>query len=222
MQKTIFSILWNKFLTTLEQSSWYDISLTCTKLLTWSFISIFLINIPESMEKLAIALKWYDFAILKILAVFIFVFYSKSIFSIWKKVYSLILESIPELPKTPVHWPQYFWIPIIELVDYIFTSTSYSRSDFCEHFGVSRKVFDDLANWFDKIEVFTRWANNSRVLSSSYSRGDISSILTRASEVWEIRPLIRKTDKWYSHTPSMWDIISRSPTGFTTYRISWN
>lgn len=222
MQKTIFSILWNKFLTTLEESSWEDIFISCAKLFTWSIISLFLINTPDSIEKLAMAIKWHDFAILKIFGAFTLVFFSKSLFSLGKSLYFWILDSIPEFPKMPVHWPQYMWIPVIELVDYIFTASSYSRSEFCEHFGVSRKVFDDLADWLDTIWVFERGKNNARVLNSSYSRGDISSILTRASEIWEIRPLIRKVENGYTHKPSMWEIISRSPNGFTTYRIPHN
>lgn len=106
----------------------------------------------------------------------------------------------------------YQGIPIIELVDYLFTSSSYSRNEFCERFAVSRKVFDDLASGFDKIGVFIRGANNSRVLNSEYSRGDISSIITRASEIGEIRPLIRKTESGYTHSPSMGEIESRFKT----------
>lgn len=73
-------------------------------------------------------------------------------------------------------------IPLIELVDYLFTSSGYSRAEFCEKFAVSRKVFDDMANSFDSIGVFVRGANNSRILNTDYSRSDITSILTRASE----------------------------------------
>jgi len=106
-------------------------------------------------------------------------------------------------------------------VDYLFTSSSYSRTEFCEHFGVARKVFDDLASGLDKIEVFIRGANNARVLSSDYSRADISSILTRASESGEIRPLIRATKNGYTHTPSMVEIVERSPSPFVTRPLSY-
>lgn len=103
MQKTIFSILWNKFLTTLEESSWEDIFISCAKLFTWSIISLFLINTPDSIEKLAMAIKWHDFAILKIFGAFTLVFFSKSLFSLGKSLYFWILDSIPEFPKMPVH-----------------------------------------------------------------------------------------------------------------------
>lgn len=219
MQKSIFSILWGKFLETLEASTWETIFITIAKLFSWSIISLVLVNIPGTTEKLAMALKWHDFAILKVLGAFMVVFFYKNILSLGKSLYFWILDNIPEIQKMPVHGPQYFGIPVIELVDYIFTASSYSRTEFCEHFGVARKVFDDLASGLDSIGVFSRGANNARVLSPDYSRADISSILTRAAENGEIRPLIRSTKSGYTHTPSMPEIIDRSPSpshGFTT------
>lgn len=222
MQKTIFSILWGKFLETLERATWEDLFFTGAKLFCWSIISLVLVNIPETTEKLAMAIKWHDFAILKVLGAFTVVFFYKNILSIGKSLYFWILDNIPELPKMPVHGPQYFGIPVIELVDYIFTASSYSRTEFCEHFGVARKVFDDLASGLDTIGVFSRGANNARVLSPDYSRADISSILVRASENGEIRPLIRSTGNGYTHIPSMPEIVARSPSPFTTRRIPSN
>ena len=212
--RTISGILWNKFLDTLHDSSWYDIFLTVAKSISWLMICIFLINTHWTIENLAMAIKWYDFAILKILGTFIIVFCAPLLTASGKKLLEWIKNNIPELPKIPVHGPQYMWIPIIELVDYLFTSDSFSRNEFCEKFAVSRKVFDDMANSFDSLRVFVRGANNARVLSEEYSRTDITSILTRAAEYWEIRPLIRATKIWYTHKWSMSDILSRG--GFTT------
>lgn len=131
------------------------------------------------------------------------------------------MDNLPELPKNPIHGPQYFGIPVIELVDYIFTAPTYSRSEFCEGFAVSRKVFDDLASGLDKIGVFTRGANNARTLCPDFSRSDISAILTRATEIGEIRPLIRKVDNgYYTHKPSMPEIVTRSPSPFVTRPLS--
>lgn len=212
--RTISGILWNKFLDTLHESSWYDIFLTFAKCFCWLIISLSLINIPASIENLSIALKWHDFAILKILGSFIGIFCAPLIARSSKKAFEWMKDHIPEIPKIPVHGPSYMWIPIIELVDYLFTSDIFSRSEFCERFAVSRKVFDDMSNSFDSLRVFVRGANNARVLSEEYSRSDITSILTRASETGEIRPLIRETKIGYTHKWSMPDILSRG--GFTT------
>jgi len=105
--RTISGILWNKFLDSLYESSWYDILLTFAKCFCWLVICIFLINTHWTIENLAMALKWYDFAILKILGTFIIIFCAPLLTASGKKVFEWIKNNIPELPKTPVHGPQY-------------------------------------------------------------------------------------------------------------------
>lgn len=105
--RTISGILWNKFLDTLHESSWYDIFLTFAKCFCWLIISLSLINIPASIENLTIALKWHDFAILKVLGSFILIFCAPLIARSSKKVFEWIKNNIPELPKIPVHGPSY-------------------------------------------------------------------------------------------------------------------
>lgn len=105
--RTISGILWNKFLDTLYESSWHDIFLALAKCFCWLIISLSLINIPASLENLTIALKWHDFAILKILGTFIIIFCAPLLISSGKKVLEWIKNNIPELPKIPVHGPQY-------------------------------------------------------------------------------------------------------------------
>lgn len=105
--RTISGILWNKFLDTLHESSWYDIFLTLAKCFCWLIASVFLINTPDTLEKLAMALKWYDFAIIKVLFVFWLVFFYPLFIGLGKKVFDWIKNNIPELPKIPVHGPQY-------------------------------------------------------------------------------------------------------------------
>lgn len=212
IQISLFSILYSKFLRYIEDTPASDLFISFAKLFTWSIISISLINIPESIENLAIALKWYDFAILKILTSFVLVFHSKNIVRMCKNIMTWIVDELNTLIPKKTEWNLYQWIPIIELVDYLFTSPSYGRSEFCEKFAVSRTVFDSLFSSFDKLMVTVRGSNNSRVLSTDFSRADISSILTRASESGDIRPLIRKTESGYTHSPSMWEIESRCKT----------
>jgi hypothetical protein len=171
------------------------------------------------MEKLLYVVKYGDFAIIKILLAFIVVYFAREIIGAIKSFFSYLRDLIPEIPKDPVHGPIYMGIPVVELVDYLFTSESYNRDIFCSHFAVGRKVFDDLASSLDSIKVFVRGQNNARTLSSEFSRADISSILSRACETGEIRPLIRKVENGYTHRPSMEEIIERSPSpshGFTT------
>lgn len=210
--RSLSSIIYNKFLTYVENNSAVDIFIDFSKAFTWIVISISLVNIPVALEKIVYVVNYGDFAIIKILLAFIVIYFSREILGALRSFVSYIRDSIPEIPKAPVHGPIFMGIPIVELVDYIFTAENYNRDLFCTHFSVGRKVFDTIASGFDTIGVFARGANNCRVLNSSYSRGDISTILTRATETGEIRPLIRKVENGYTHRPSMEEIIERSPS----------
>lgn len=176
---------------------------TIAKLFCWIIIAMSLVNIPVAIENITIVLKWGDFAIIKIFASFVLVFYIWEILQWVKFFLSWIFEWMREfLPEKKNESKIYEGIPIFELVDYLFTNDKYSREEFCAHFATTRKVFDDLANWFDTIGVFTRGANNARVLNKEFSRSDIASIITRASETGEIRPLIREIKWWFTHSPT--------------------
>lgn len=192
------SIFYTKFLKYLEVTPFFDLFTTFAKVATWLTISIILINMQESKENIAMLVKWNDFAILKILTSFLLVFHIKAIIILIKKAWKSLMDEI----SADHEWSIYQGIPVTELTDYVVTSKSYSRAEFCERFAVARSVFDDLADGLDKIGVFVRGRNNAREISKEFSREDIASILTRASQTWEIRPLIRKTDSGYTHSPS--------------------
>lgn len=197
----MLKILYSKFLRYIDDHTFWELAQTMAKLFCWVSISIFLVNIPEARENLTKAIKWHDFAMIKIFGSFLLVFYIQEILGFVKNIiFSLIQEIHGIFPK---EGNLYKWIPIIELVDYLFSSEWYSRAEFCDHFGVSRKVFDDMAEWFDKIGVFIRGKNNARVLSEEYARSDIVSILTRAGD-GEIRPLMREVKWGYTHSPTHW------------------
>ena len=202
MQKSIISILYSKFLRYLEETPSSDIFISFAKLFCWGITSISLVNIPEARENFAMAIKWHDFAIIKIFTSFLLVFYIQEIGNLLKSLFFWVVWSFEEFLPKKEEGKKYQGIPLIELVDYLFSAKSYSRNEFCEHFAVSRKVFDDMAEWFDKIGVFVRWKNNARELSEEYSRSDIASILTRATETGNLRPLMREVKWWYTHSPS--------------------
>lgn len=145
MQKSVFSILYSKFLRYIEDHTFGELAQTVAKLFCWLVISTSLVNIPEARENLAMAIKWQDFAILKIFTSFLLVFYIREIGNLLKSLFFWILESFEEFLPKKEEGKKYQGIPLIELVDYLFSSGGYSRNEFCDHFAVSRKVFDDMA-----------------------------------------------------------------------------
>ena len=88
----MFSIFYSKFLKYLEVTPFFNLFTTFAKVTSWLLISIILINMPESKENLAIAIKWHDFAILKILTSFLLVFHMGSLVFYMKKVYKSLID----------------------------------------------------------------------------------------------------------------------------------
>lgn len=79
MQKSIFSIFYSKFLRYLDETPFFTLFTSIAKVACWLLISVILVNMPESQEKLAILIKSHDFAAVKILTSFILVFHIRVI-----------------------------------------------------------------------------------------------------------------------------------------------
>lgn len=157
MQKSIFSILYSKFLRYLDETPFFNLFTSFAKVASWLLISIVLVNMPDSQEKLALLVKWHDFAAIKILTSFVLVFHIRVIISFGKSVLQRILDDVAALfQRFEEAQPMYHGIPVPELVDYLFLGSAYSRDEFCSRFAVARKVFDDMAEAFDTHGVFMR------------------------------------------------------------------
>lgn len=90
----MFSIFYSKFLRYLDETSFFVLFTTFAKLASWLLISIILVNMPESKENIAIALKWHDFAVIKIFTSFVLVFHAKSIISYAKKILDSLMSEL--------------------------------------------------------------------------------------------------------------------------------
>jgi len=218
----MFSIFYSKFLRYLDESSFFSLFTTFAKLASWLLISIIFINMPESQEKLAMAFNYGNFAIIKILTSFLLVFHFKMIIILIKRIWKSLLDELSgKIRQFTPHGDIYHGIPVVELVDYLFSGNPLGRTQFCDHFGVSRSTYDEIFSGLDSIQVFSRGASNARVLNPDYSRSDIASIISRASSSGVIKPLIKVVENGFSHKPSMPDIIRRSPT-FVTRPVNSN
>lgn len=152
---------------------------------------------------------------LKIIGAFFAVFGWKNILWVTKKTLSwvreYILDIIPE-KKDESDIPLFYGIPVVELVEYLFSGDgSFRRDDVEAQFAIPRNRFDEMAKKMDSVKIFVRGENNSRKLNPSFSRGDVSSILFSAVEVGEVRPLFRKiSDGVYTRDPSLPSLLSGS------------
>lgn len=139
--------------------------------------------------------------------------YGRWILSLWDEI-----SSLRPIDRDISEDERFYGIPVVELVEYIFSGRGFVRSEVERRFGIPRNKFDEMAKKLDEVKIFSRGSNNARVLNPDMSREDVSSILFRAAETGEIRPLIRETENGFSHTPSMPAL--RSSSGFVTRPLS--
>lgn len=212
---TVISILWNKFLAELQETSLQNIAGTTAKIVMALFLFFLLIDTAGNLKRLKFAIFWHDLILLKILVSFLIVFRYRDFISIWNSIEESFEEFLTKDKKE--HSAEWFGIPIIEIADYLFSEKKFPRAEIMERFGVSRSVADSMAGELSQVEILVRWENNSRVLNWQFSRSDIVSILSSNVDN-KLDKLFRKVDGGYSHLPSMPEYLS--PTEETGFVVS--
>jgi hypothetical protein len=227
-QRTVSGILWGKFLTTIEESTWVEMFWTVMKIISSILIATLLYNIREAGAILATWMRWHDLAIPKtILAValsFGWRIWARWLVWIWDEISGSIDRAISEMKKrTKEDIPKWYGIPVVEIAEHLFSGDgSFRRDDIERKFAIPRNQFDKMVKEMDVVNIFVRAENNSRKLNPDFSRSDISSMLINASERGELQPLHRKNGEssWTSE-PSMPELLSTPPpaNGFVISEI---
>lgn len=212
--KTLFSILWGKFLASVESASWSEIFVGFAKFFCALVIGASLCDISTAADTFFAFYRWADYAVVKFLVAFLLVFGGRWYISPVLGLFDSLRAEFEVVSRGNSEDPLFYGIPVVELVEYMFEGRGFVRSEVERRFGISRNKFDEMAKKLDDVSVFVRGANNARVPNPDMSRADISSILFRAAESGEVRPLIREVKNGFSHTPSMPSL--RSSSGFVT------
>lgn len=212
----VISILWDKFLAELRETSLQNIAGTTTKIVLSLFLLFLLIDTAENIKRLKFAIFWHDLILLKILVSFLIVFRYRDFISIWNSIEESFEEFLTKETKKE-NSAEWFGIPIIEIADYIFSEKKFPRAEIMERFGVSRSVADSMAGELSQVDILVRGENNSRVLNGQFSRSDIVSILSTNVDN-KLEKLFRKVTGGYSHLPSMPEYLS--PTDETGFVVS--
>lgn len=206
--KTLRKILWSKFLEVVDKSSMWEILLFPIKFCLFFWISYLLIHIDFAIIFLRKTFIENQYAGIKVVLVFIFIFYGKFLL---KKLKNIKITT----PSVRVNSPHktFFNIPIFELVDFLFSGNPFKRETVEKVFSIPRNRFDTMAKMMDSVGIFIRGENNGRILNPAFSRWDIVSIL-ESFDGEKLLPLTREiSENSFSHLPSMNEIIQRnSPT----------
>lgn len=231
-ERNVKSILWNKFLDILEDSTFRQI-ISVILLIKSSLILALVLTYPEKASELLLtAWKFENFLIPKIVWSFILIFNFKRIFEILKN----LIPEFPEVKEEP-KGDTIEWIPVVELLDHLFEFESFKRDDIEKKFGIPRNRFTDLAQKLEELCVLKRGENNSRILNKEFARSDIANILAWKSTAEDLRLVSRKIDdsSWTYEpagksmvdkvkdflTPNPEEEIDESPSlsGFVTRKI---
>lgn len=203
--KTIKTIILDKIIDSLDQCTLSDIAKTTTKILVATLFAFGAIDISFTLETLEKLAKWNDFVILRTMSVFVAVYSFNKWWNIARSLLEWFVISLWVTDENPDS-PSIRWVAISDIADYIMENWNLPRNEICEYFWITRSNAEYIINWLDSVWIFKRWMNNARILDQRFTRSDIENILIRASQNWEFRPLFRKVENWYTH----------SPTGFTT------
>ena len=218
MSRTFSSILWDKVLDSVERSSWFDMFITGAKVFCWLVICFSLVDIRTAGDTFLSVVRWADYGILKFLGAFFVVFGGRWYICAFSSLARYVGEIIDDLRVVDTDEPLFYGIPVVELVEYMFSGRGFVRSDIERIFAIPRNKFDEMAKKLDDVKVFVRGSNNARIPNPEMSREDISSILFAAAASGEVKRLVRKVENGYSHTPSMPAL--RSSSGFVTRPLS--
>lgn len=205
----VLTIIWEKFLVELQETSLQKISSTISKIVLALFLLFFLVDIPENIKRVKFAIFWHDMIFLKIFVSFLIVFRWSDITSLFDSIGS----SFQEFRKK--EWDEWLWVPIIEIVDYLFLEKKFPRAETMAYFGISRSTADLFSEEMEKVKILIRWENNAKVLNPQFSRADVVSILSNIDNEGRLSPLFRKIEWGYSHLPSYsdtWFLLSKLET----------
>ena len=91
------------------------------------------------------------------------------------------------------------WIPVIELIDHLFTEQSFKREDVEKKFWIARHRFTDVVNALEECAILIRGENNSRVLNPNITRQEIVACIAEAEKATQIKrkPIAKNKNEYH-------------------------
>lgn len=208
-KRTIKGIIRNKMLDVAEETTLESIWKNAILSVCAGTIAAMLIYPTETKLIVYSFLSWGNWAALKIAWSFAVVFK-------FREIYELALSSITiEETTQETTGDTIEGIPVVELLDHLFTVWSFKRDDVEKRFAIPRNRFTDLANKFEEIWILVRGENNARILNPDFSRSDVVAILTGCDRAEDLKPQFRQIDaSTYTTEPSRNEIVDRVKSRF--------
>jgi len=208
-------ILWNKFLDRVEESGLYFVLVFLLKITMFlCIVSVFVY--PEKVTTILIQLWEYkEYLFAKMFCSAIFCFYSDKIFrftvtfhcnifrfisKLFQRIETNIDYSTKEIQEEKSNNSSVVGIPILELIDHLFTFKTFKRDDIENRFMVPRRKYDKLAKLLESNGVIYKdpTQNNARVLTDGISREDVAILISSDGEF-----IKEGSDNTYNLSPTL-------------------
>lgn len=210
-ERSVWMILWNKFLDILENSTFRQIISVILLVIISLILTLILTYTEKATEVVFIVFKFKNYFFPKMIWSFFIVFKFKIIFDLIKQM----IPDFPEIKEEPTG-DTIDWIPTIEMLDHLFEFESFKRDDIEKKFKIPRNRFTELAQKLEDLGVLVRGENNARVLNNEFARSDVALILEWKTSAADLRQLIRQENECsWTTQPSKMSIIEKVKQALT-------
>lgn len=94
------------------------------------------------------------------------------------------------------------WIPIVEILDHLFTNKHFKRTEIESKFSIPRNKYQELAEKMESINILKRGENNSRVLNEDFTREQIARAFVFAEgDVKKLYMPVQETESGFTRNP---------------------
>lgn len=179
--RTIHSIVYEKYLDTLERTSFEKILDMSVRIGAGIIISVVLVK-ASAIKEILLA---NDAAVLKSISGMIVGWHSRRILELGRQVIQTIRTERADPEEGPEEDQVLLeGVSIEKITEFIFETKGWKRSG-AEKIGLGRAAIDRIGKGLEKVGAFVRGEANARILREGYEREGILTVLTNAATIGE-------------------------------------
>lgn len=212
MKRSLTNILANKILDNIEGQSLPQLLIRAAMVFISTMAAMAAIY-PHAAAEIARAVwSWHDGAVAKFCFIFVLTFNFGKIAQLAIKVAKNAARAEKVATGDIIDG-----IPVVELLDHLFTQQSFKREEVERKFGIPRNKYTTLAIKLENLGVLVRGENNARVLNEDFARADVAAILNGASTARNLKTVFRQVGPTsYTNQPQKQNILERVRSAITS------
>ena len=157
-KRTFWNVIKEKILDNFEKMKLKKISWIFLKSWIFIFWIVFITNFEKTIKSIKYLIWINDFILIKILIMWILIFFYEEILEKTKKIKFKRKEKEKEIKN------QIEWIDKIKILEYLTDKKDFQKKEVMKIFWITRTTFEKLLFKLEKLEIFERWEKNKRIL----------------------------------------------------------